>query len=294
MRDNVNTALIGRRVQLVPYRREHIATYHGWMQDETLLQLTCSEPLTLEEETANQRSWQDDPTKLTFIVCALDGGTKEGGLHDLTMGMCGDVNAFFGPADDNEEDDAGGDSSSNNGSGASDGDPKEGAMGRICAEIDVMIAKPEYRRRGLAREAVLLLVHYLLEHAARVQYLVVKINDDNTPSLRLFSSLGFAHHKHLAVFGQTELRMALPLARAASLDHWRAIGARCVMIIKEPCAVAVDARPAALPGHGVAAVAPQTVSRWWHRAAVISVAAAVVAMAVRLVAPSGGRLPSVG
>lgn len=61
MKDNANLVIKGQRVVLVPYRREHVELYHAWMQDATLQELTASEPLTLEEEFAMQRSWLEDP-----------------------------------------------------------------------------------------------------------------------------------------------------------------------------------------------------------------------------------------
>ena len=36
MRDNANLVIRGQRVLLVPYRREHVALYHQWMQDPVL------------------------------------------------------------------------------------------------------------------------------------------------------------------------------------------------------------------------------------------------------------------
>ena len=70
MRVNESTVLLGPRVRLVPYRRAHVLRYNQWMQDPELLELTCSEPLTLEQELQNQSSWHADPLKLTFILCA--------------------------------------------------------------------------------------------------------------------------------------------------------------------------------------------------------------------------------
>jgi hypothetical protein len=47
------------------------------MQSEELLSLTASEPLTLDEEYAMQRSWREDPDKCTFIVLLLACGGAE-------------------------------------------------------------------------------------------------------------------------------------------------------------------------------------------------------------------------
>lgn len=50
MKTNYNTTITGERCILVPYRREHVALYHTWMQDPELQEATASEPLTLEQE----------------------------------------------------------------------------------------------------------------------------------------------------------------------------------------------------------------------------------------------------
>ena len=42
----------GALVALVPYAPEHVAAYHAWMEDPELQELTGSEPLSLEEESA--------------------------------------------------------------------------------------------------------------------------------------------------------------------------------------------------------------------------------------------------
>ena len=68
MRINETTVIVGRRCTLVPYLRCHVPRYHQWMTQPELLQLTASEPLSLEEEYENQQSWHRDEHKLTFIV----------------------------------------------------------------------------------------------------------------------------------------------------------------------------------------------------------------------------------
>ena len=68
MKINEKTVIYGSRVILVPYGKEHVEKYHGWMQSEEILQTTASEPLTLENEYKMQESWREDEDKLTFII----------------------------------------------------------------------------------------------------------------------------------------------------------------------------------------------------------------------------------
>ena len=207
MHDNAHLILVGERVRLVPYTHLHVETYHAWMQDEELLRLTCSEPLSIEEERANQISWCDDPSKVTFIVCALDAVTDS---SDLTAGMCGDVNAFLSEVDVDEDD---------------------GGRGLQAAELEIMIADPTRRRSGFAREALQLFIHWLLGVKPSLQRLVAKITDDNVPSRKLFEgALGFTVFKHMPVFEQTELRIHADAARASCDEHWRRAGARAIAL----------------------------------------------------------------
>jgi RimJ/RimL family protein N-acetyltransferase len=166
--------LEGERVVLVPYRPEHVSTYHEWMQDPELLQLTGSEPLTLEEEVAMQRKWAGDTDKATFII--LERGTPDTpgtGTHGGRM--VGDVNLFF-----YEEDDP------------------------THAELSVMVAVPDARRRGLAREAVCAMMrHGYARLGART--FVAKVDADNAPSLALFDQLGFTRVSYSEAFRQHTL-----------------------------------------------------------------------------------------
>ncbi|KAF4012919.1 hypothetical protein G4228_003729 [Cervus hanglu yarkandensis] len=94
MRLNQNILLLGKKVVLVPYTSEHVPRYHEWMKSEELQRLTASEPLTLEQEYAMQRSWRDDADKCTFIV--LDAAKRQAQPgHSEESCMAGDVNLFL-------------------------------------------------------------------------------------------------------------------------------------------------------------------------------------------------------
>ncbi|THH04684.1 hypothetical protein EW145_g5335, partial [Phellinidium pouzarii] len=214
-------ALVGQKVLLVPYREEHVQTYHAWMSDAELRELTASDPLSLEEEYEMQRKWQVDEDKLTFIILARENGSDVGApFGTLTKSECdfsrmiGDVNLFFkgSPPDEDFE-----------------------------VEAEIMIAgtrdfcRPEhpkrihavsekaYRRRGCASEALQLLLSFATSHASppmlpvAADRFVARIGERNAASIRLFETLGFAITKRVPVFEEIEMRLA---AAAERQDGW--------------------------------------------------------------------------
>ena len=179
MRCNCDLVLEAGAVTLVPYRPEHVPTYHGWMGDPWLQEMTASEPLSLEEEYAMCTSWQEDEDKLTFIV--LDSTAGAG-----TDAMVGDVNLFF-HSWLREEDDA----------------------DYAVAEVEVMIGESAARRKGLATEAVRVMLDYAATELATRKF-VAKIKMANEPSLAMFSSkLGFVEVDRDEGFQEIELHLAL-------------------------------------------------------------------------------------
>ncbi|KZW00710.1 hypothetical protein EXIGLDRAFT_711011 [Exidia glandulosa HHB12029] len=194
MRLNEHTAVVGPSVVLVPYRQEHVKTYHEWMSRPEILELTASEPLTLEKEYDMQRKWREDDDKLTFIILARDIDASEPvSAGDITkLPMVGDVNVFLTQPDE--------------------------------AELEIMIAgmlslvfrllhelnceEDAYRRRGLARCALQLLLTYITAPplSIAVSNLVAKIGKDNAPSIALFRSLGFELATEPNVFNEVSLR----------------------------------------------------------------------------------------
>ncbi|KAF8906345.1 acyl-CoA N-acyltransferase [Mucidula mucida] len=208
MKANERVVLVGTKAVLVPYQVIHVPKYHTWMQNEELRALTASEELSLEEEYEMQRKWRVDEDKLTFIILArheqadeLETNTPEINptdprLHSLPM--IGDVNMFFNGTPDDVDD--------------------------FTAELEIMIAEPDYRRGGYATEALQLILRYATEnifpsdglHLAHtlplripVPSLVVRVGDTNTPSIRLFEKLGFTIVKHVKVFEEVEMRVSL-------------------------------------------------------------------------------------
>ncbi|PRP79611.1 hypothetical protein PROFUN_12801 [Planoprotostelium fungivorum] len=154
MKINSNTRLDGENITLVPYFEEHVKRYHQWMSDPEMRELTASEELTLEEEYENQISWREDE-------------------HI----MCGDVNLFFHSFLNEEEE-------SNKEEEHNEANPYQ------TGEMEVMIAEVKSRGRGVASEAIHLMMSYA-HHHLRTKVFLSKIGEDNEKSRRLFAKLGY-------------------------------------------------------------------------------------------------------
>ncbi|KAH9997951.1 acyl-CoA N-acyltransferase [Russula vinacea] len=188
MRLNAHTAIVGDTVVLVPYRVEHVEKYHTWMQSAELRELTASEELTLEQEYAMQRSWQEDDDSATYIHRSRASAEPTPSDADLTnedikaLPMIGDVNLFFkNPREDPE----------------------------FEVECEVMIAEPMYRGQRRAHAALVLLLSYACDKlGVRKESFVARIGSANTRSIALFASLGFEVVRTVSVFDQVEMRVA--------------------------------------------------------------------------------------
>jgi RimJ/RimL family protein N-acetyltransferase len=206
--NNANVILLGKTVRLVPYLRHHVTQYHRWMCDPELLHLTCSEPLTLEEEFLNQTQWLVSSDKLTFIVMidkplASRLGWKEpdgavvhvvsGGvgisLCEEELVMIGDCNLFVSPFSEGDE-----------------------------SEVEVMIAEKWARERGFGQEALSLLVLYAANALGRQKF-VAKILKSNEPSRRLFEKLGFSLFKEVNVFDELHFERTWSEKEFAELEE---------------------------------------------------------------------------
>lgn len=175
MKLNEHTCLFGDKAVLVPYQRKHVPRYHKWMEDAHLRQLTASEPLSLEEEYEMQLSWLNDENKCTFIVLCRE--LYEETERDEVASMVGDVNLFLNDIDN-----------------------------RYRAEIEVMIAEPSSRGKGLGSEATLAMMYYGVTFL-EISHFVAKIGYQNTRSLELFKKLGFREESRSDIFSEVTLQL---------------------------------------------------------------------------------------
>ncbi|TXT10676.1 hypothetical protein VHUM_02181 [Vanrija humicola] len=181
---NENTVIYGDKVILVPYRSVLHQTYHEWMKSPELLELTASEPLTFEEELDMQRWLTCPPLELTFILLARPSDLPASTTHVVPSSalsrcqMVGDVNLFLpnGPQED--------------------------------VECEIMIAEAEFRRKGLAFEALQLFLTYAINSDLSIPpaNLIARIGSKNTASISLFERLGFKTVKVVSVWDEVEMR----------------------------------------------------------------------------------------
>ncbi|RSL85390.1 hypothetical protein CEP51_003337 [Fusarium floridanum] len=167
------------------------------MQDPDIQEATASEPMTLAEEYENQQSWRTSSDKLTFIVCApLEEATSviKAGTADADELMRGDINFFLHTYEANEEEEA-----------------IAQEQNWLTGEVDVMIASPSHRGRGIGRAAVQALLTYLRRHMSEMlaEYgggelkgLMVKIKESNKGSRALFDKMGFVQRGGVNYFGE--------------------------------------------------------------------------------------------
>ena len=207
--------------------------YHEWMKSPFLQEMTGSEPLTLDEEIEMQQSWRDDPEKCTFIVlarelCSFKNDEDDVNYHDVLSSkkhlqddpefpkrninaMIGDVNLFLSEIEEEEEEEDGQTHMESTKNKISSGDEHNKILHankkNMQAELDIMIAEESFRKKGMGREAALLMMIYGSTNLG-IQRFFVKINEDNTPSINLFeNAFGFVQCNYAACFKQVELEL---------------------------------------------------------------------------------------
>ncbi|XP_023906839.1 GCN5-related N-acetyltransferase 9 isoform X1 [Quercus suber] len=188
-------SLEGKKVIMVPYMEAHVPKYHEWMQDPALLQATASEPLTLQQEFQMQLTWTQDPNKQTFIVLDREmvvGEFIHGDPHVEACpfpAMVGDVNLYMNNFDDPN-----------------------------MAEIEIMIAEPKSRGKGLGKESVLLMMAFAVESLG-IHIFRAKIGESNGASLTLFRKLGFEEASYSEIFKEVTLELQVTKPKHEELLH---------------------------------------------------------------------------
>ncbi|XP_045454221.1 N-acetyltransferase 9 isoform X3 [Melitaea cinxia] len=145
--------------------------YHNWMKSEELQKLTASQPLSLEQEYAMQRSWREDEDKCTFII--LDKNHFDTN-NDEIEAMIGDTNIFI--------------------------TDKDNSVG----EIEIMIAEQSARQKKLGWESVILMLLYGVKFI-NIKCFEAKISFHNDVSIKMFSKLGFVEKSRSEVFEEITL-----------------------------------------------------------------------------------------
>nr|XP_019960782.1 PREDICTED: N-acetyltransferase 9 isoform X1 [Paralichthys olivaceus] len=161
------------------------------MKSPELQQLTASEPLTLEQEHAMQRSWREDDDseeasvfrfffivpECTFII--LDKQLWTDPDVEEEQCMVGDVNIFLT-------------------------DPTDPSL----AELEIMIAEASYRGRGIGKEVTRMMMSYGVAKLG-VKKFQAKIGLDNEVSVGMFKKLHFQEVSVCEVFREVTLEMTV-------------------------------------------------------------------------------------
>jgi len=143
------------------------------MQDPSILELTASEPLTLDQEFDMQKKWAEDNDKCTFII--LSRVLFEQFQKNEMDSMVGDVNLFL--------------SSEESG-----------------AEVEIMIAEKDWRGKGLGKESVALMLRYGIEQLGLRKFRV-KIGRRNGESRGMFEKLGFEAVEESEIFDEVTMEL---------------------------------------------------------------------------------------
>nr|KJB07150.1 hypothetical protein B456_001G193200 [Gossypium raimondii] len=76
------------------------------------------------------------------------------------------------------------------------------------AEVEIMIAEPKSRGKGLGKESVLMMMAYAVQNF-RIHVFRAKIGASNGSSLSLFRKLGFKETSYSEIFKEVTLELAV-------------------------------------------------------------------------------------
>ena len=243
MKINESTMLLGNKIILVPYKIHHVQKYHNWMKSKELLEKTASLPLSLEEEYKMQESWWRDEDKCTFIILCKDEKILNKASRRITNVHKDDVivtnitkseqmpnpNGKYPNLNTDEELNTEGNVDEENSSVAMNNEhsteieiiDRHNEIGSMVgdvnlffnnseepqeAELEIMIAESKYRRMGMGKEAVKMMMHYGY-YKLNAKHFAVRIGENNTESVSLFKKLGFVETDYSKVFKEKTLKL---------------------------------------------------------------------------------------
>ncbi|CDW82055.1 n-acetyltransferase 9 [Stylonychia lemnae] len=181
----------GEKIILVPFLSEMTGIYHKWMLDPFIREMTCTDELDLDEVKSIQKSYLNDSKDLVFLILDLTNEDqqlqKDNYIPQLDQileqhkdqlidkikrpALAGDINLFL---QRNNED-------------------------LTQGELNVMIAEQKCQRKGLAQEAIKMIMQYGVKYHGQRSF-IAKISNTNTSSIELFKKLGFHLEKEIEAF----------------------------------------------------------------------------------------------
>ena len=181
-----------------------------------------------------QRSWRQDADKLTFIACTTppvlyESEHKISQEYDSPDRMLGDVNLFLCDDDEEEEDST-----------------RDRRSGGIIGEVEIMIARRDLQGNGYGKSVLLAFLWYIIssldgivaEYCSNhrgmsrqgyLKFLRVKIDGENSRSIRLFESVGFQKvSEKVNYFGELELRWMILEKDSVHFAQLQGLELKCV------------------------------------------------------------------
>ncbi|KAI6177328.1 N-acetyltransferase 9 [Aphelenchoides bicaudatus] len=152
---NDKVAYANNKVTLITYEERHVKTYHGWMLDEETRRLTCSELMTLDEEYDTRKQWAKHEYSGTFLIMDSDKFVSSNGSE--LDALVGDTN-FVQYVE--------------------------------YVELLIMIGDKECRQKGLATDAVRLMISHI-SNFLNNRVIQASVCHDNIACIKLLEKLGF-------------------------------------------------------------------------------------------------------
>eukprot|EP00922_Rhytidocystis_sp_ex-Travisia-forbesii_P063915 GHVS01095045.1.p1 GENE.GHVS01095045.1~~GHVS01095045.1.p1 ORF type:complete len:226 (+),score=50.19 GHVS01095045.1:154-831(+) len=184
--------LEGDKVVLVKFQDYMVDKYYQWMQQESIMFLTGSEPMS-REDIEELRTKQQCQRRMFIVVDkdCLRCSASPLSAQDYIRAMAGDVCCFFSSDPTSTTTPTTTTTPTSTTTTATTTSCTSPLLTHpYVGELSIMIAESNFRRKGLAREALELMMCHCAEQCS-VGTFVAKLKQSNEPSVRLFENLGF-------------------------------------------------------------------------------------------------------